>query len=312
MEQSQTEVQEPTVNPSPVRDDAPATVAASVQPARSVAPQACATCGTAPAANGGTTPAPSYIYAIGNLEPRFPTLGCEKEYMQIVGRTPEAKGMTHHQVLASIASKPENAYLLRQLCFVMKIRGLETYIVVPRNPGEHAMLAESIRPNPSPTDLDVVIGIRGPIAPAPMCNGLMVPIVAFDQTYHFPREMLLKAALPADKKTKESAAVAEELFDRILQMTDNAGNTDHDRALNYLAVRYQAIYTKTADYLAQDYALSAIDVRPSPLSGTRNVLDVIHSYTHRVHGVVEKWSVRVDVTEEFPFLVTPLSPYYDR
>jgi hypothetical protein len=97
-----------------------------------------------------------------------------------------------------------------------------------------------------------------------------------------------------------------------MQMTDNAGATDGDRALNYLAVRYQAIYTKTADYLAQDYALSAIDVRPSPLSGTRNVLDVIHSYTHRVHGVVEKWSVRVDVTEEFPFLVTPLSPYYDR
>jgi hypothetical protein len=31
MEQSQTEVQEPTVNPSAVRDDAPATVAASVQ-----------------------------------------------------------------------------------------------------------------------------------------------------------------------------------------------------------------------------------------------------------------------------------------
>jgi hypothetical protein len=28
--------------------------------------------------------------------------------------------------------------------------------------------------------------------------------------------------------------------------------------------------------------------------------------------VVEKYFVRVDVTEEFPFLVTKLSPYYDR
>ncbi|MGO9520159.1 MAG: hypothetical protein ACLPND_24245 [Candidatus Korobacteraceae bacterium] len=254
---------------------------------------------------------PSYVYAIGNLEARFPTIAREKEFMQIAAQM-DGKGMTQPQLLSTAVSKPENRYLLRQLCFVMKIRGLDTYIVVPRDSSDYSLLAESIRPNPSPTDLDVVIGMKGPIAPPTMCNGLMVPIVAFDQTYHFPREMLLKAALPPDKKTKESAAVAEELFDRILQMTDNAGNTDHDRALNYLAVRYQAIYAKTAEYLAQDYALSAIDVRPSPLSGTRMVLDVIHSYTHRVHGVVEKCAVRVDVTEEFPFLVTPLSPYYDR
>ena len=30
----------------------------------------------------------------------------------------------------------------------------------------------------------------------------------------------------------------------------------------------------------------------------------------RAHG--EKFCVRVDVTEEFPFLVTKMSPYYDR
>ena len=28
--------------------------------------------------------------------------------------------------------------------------------------------------------------------------------------------------------------------------------------------------------------------------------------------VIEKFFVRVDVTEEFPFLVTKMSPYYDR
>jgi len=28
--------------------------------------------------------------------------------------------------------------------------------------------------------------------------------------------------------------------------------------------------------------------------------------------VTEKYFVRVDVTEEFPFLVTRMSPYYDR
>ena len=53
-------------------------------------------------------------------------------------------------------------------------------------------------------------------------------------------------------------------------------------------------------------------MRPSRLSGVRKVADVIFAYTNRQTDVVEKYFVRVDVTEEFPFLVTKLSPYYTR
>jgi hypothetical protein len=42
------------------------------------------------------------------------------------------------------------------------------------------------------------------------------------------------------------------------------------------------------------------------------VVDVIFAYTNRATDVVEKYFVRVDVTEQFPFLVTKMSPYYDR
>lgn len=52
-------------------------------------------------------------------------------------------------------------------------------------------------------------------------------------------------------------------------------------------------------------------MRPSPLSGTRNVVEVIFDYTNRNTDYTEKYFVRVDMTEEFPFLVTKLSPYYD-
>ena len=55
-----------------------------------------------------------------------------------------------------------------------------------------------------------------------------------------------------------------------------------------------------------------MEVRPSPLSGTRNIVEVIFSFTHRTTGFPEKSFVRVDVTDEFPFLVSKLSPYYDR
>jgi hypothetical protein len=57
--------------------------------------------------------------------------------------------------------------------------------------------------------------------------------------------------------------------------------------------------------------LTAVDVRPSALSGVCNIVDVIFSFTDRGTDIVEKQFSRVDVTEEFPFLVTELSPYYD-
>jgi len=141
----------------------------------------------------------------------------------------------------------------------------------------------------------------------------MAPIVVFDQIYSFDREELIKA-IPRPDKTpaKEFAPAAEELFDRIMQMTDNAGATDEHRALNYLAVRYQAIYANAAEAFGRNASLTAVDVQTSPLSGTRKIVDVIFRYSNRSTDVTEKYFCRVDVTEEFPFLVTKLSPYYDR
>ena len=96
-----------------------------------------------------------------------------------------------------------------------------------------------------------------------------------------------------------------------MQMIDNAGATDEHRALNYLAVRSPAIYAAVADAFHRNRSLTAVDVRPSALSGVRNIVEVIFSFTDRTTDVVEKQFLRVDVTEEFPFLVTRISPYYD-
>jgi PatG C-terminal len=164
--------------------------------------------------------------------------------------------------------------------------------------------------------VDVVIGVRGPLAPPEACNGLVVPIVAFDQLYSFDRGTLLSAIPRPDdvpeKDDKRFRTAAERLFERIQELADNAGATDEHRALNYLAVRYPEIYARAAAAHAGNASLTGVDVRPSRLSGVRKVVNVIFSYTHRQTDVTEKYFVRVDVTEEFPFLVTKLSPYYER
>lgn len=254
----------------------------------------------------------SFIYAIGKIEPRFPTVGLEKEYLQAVGRS-ETKGQTSYEAMRTALSKRENRYLVRQLCWILRIEGLETYIVTPRDIGDFELLVDTLRIPPRGTDVDVVVGLRGPIATPETCNGLMVPIVVFDQIYTFDVDTLVKA-IPRPEKAdaKKFSSTAEELLARIMQMADNVGATDEHRALNYLSIRYDAIYANAAEMHERNFQLDSIEVRPSRLSGTRKVVDVIFAYRNRNTDVLEKYFVRVDVTEEYPYLVTRLALYFDR
>ena len=278
--------------------------------------QGCGCAGAASAGlNGVEAAAPNYIFAIGRIEMRFPSLAVEKEFAQATGRA-ETAGLTDREAVQSVLSERQNRYLVRQVCWVLTIEGLDTYILVPRDPSDYDLLLEAVRANPSPLDLDVVIGLLGPIASPDMCNGLLVPIVVFDQIYSFDRDALIKAIPRPDgmaaKQEKQFRSAAGELFDRMMQMADNAGATDEHRALNYLAVRYPAIYATATDANARNFSLTAVEVQPSRLSSVRQIVNVVFSFTNRQTDVVEKSFVRVDVTEEFPFLVTKMSPYYDR
>src|SRR4029077_3461005 len=113
---------------------------ASVAPQQGAIP--CPTCAGVPASQ-----ARSYVYALGKIEPRFPSPSVEKEFAQVVGRTDTA-GLTDRETLHSVLSKRENRYLARQLCWVFTIEGLETYLLVPRDPVDFEALVEAIRPAP--------------------------------------------------------------------------------------------------------------------------------------------------------------------
>jgi len=257
---------------------------------------------------------PSFVYAVGRVEPRFPSMAVEKEFAQATGRD-ATEGLSNREALQRVISERSNRYLARQLCWVFLIENLETYILVPSDPADLDLLIESVRTHPRRDDIDVVIGTRGPIAPPEACAGLDVPVVVFDQLYAFDRDSLIGAvprpdSIPEEHDDTFRSAVGE-LADRIMQMADNAGATDEHRALNYLAVRYPAIYAMTAEAHQRNASPTGVEVRPSRLGDMRTIVDVIFSNTHRETDVIEKYFVRVDVTEEFPFLVTKLSPFYE-
>ena len=272
--------------------------------------QACTdgSCSDGSTADGGESDRYPFVYAIGDIQIRFPSLGVEKEFAQASGRIDTA-GLTDQQALHSVLTQPKNRYLSRQVCWVLTIEGLDTYLLRPREASDFDVLLEAVRANVSRQDVDVVIGVRGPLAPPSMCNGLSVPIVSFSQIYSFDRDSFVKAVpVPKGQKPDAFASTVGELFERILKVADNAGATDEHRALNYLATRYPAVYNLGADRYDAGFSLTSIETSPSRLSGTRGLVNVNLVFTNRQTQVSDRYAVRVDTTEEFPFLSSRLAP----
>ena len=147
---------EPPINGNDVRPASPAPEARTSYTA--VLPQVgCATCGGA----AGMTVKPSFVYGIGRVGARFTNLAAEKEFAQATGRSDTA-GKTDQQTMHAVLAKRENRYLARQLCWVLSIQGLETYLLVPRDPADIDRLIESIRPVSNPNDIDWSLGYAVP------------------------------------------------------------------------------------------------------------------------------------------------------
>ncbi|MFJ1615191.1 hypothetical protein ACIODT_09800 [Streptomyces sp. NPDC088251] len=249
-----------------------------------------------------------FVYAIGQIDCRFPNRGIEKEFAQALGRT-ETRGLTDSQAMREALALPENRYLARQLTYVLSIQGVEAYVLSPRYSEDFDKLIDALRPNPSPLDLDVVIGVRGPILKPDECNGLPLPEARFEQLYSFDRASLVHAIeKPEGMASEQFEATTEEVLTKILQIAENTGATHESRAANYVACRYAAIYIKTFESFVNDSTLTSIDVHPSPVGETRHVIEFTVSYTDRRTDMTDKFSVLVDTQDMYPFLRNRLAP----
>ncbi|MFF8913220.1 hypothetical protein ACF08M_07815 [Streptomyces sp. NPDC015032] len=249
-----------------------------------------------------------FVYAIGQIHCRFPNQGIEKEFAQVIGRT-KTKGLTDSQAMREALALPENRCLARQLTYVLSIQGVEAYVLLPRYSEDYGKLIDALRPNPSPLDLDVVIGVRGPISMPDECNGVPLPEARFEQLYSFDRTSLVKAMKkPRGMTSEQFEAATEEVLTKILQIAENTGATHEARAANYVACRYAAVYTKTFESFANDFALASIDVHPSPVGETRHVMEFTLSYTDRRTDMTDRFSVLVDTQDMYPFLRNRLAP----
>ena len=270
-----------------------------------------------------------FVYAIGTVEVEYPNVGVERE-MQALAHTllpaswqpnadvpmkPTEDRSWQHAVLS--ADKERTRYIARQLIWRLTVEDYPAFILRPWDPRDFDLLVDSLgRPKypkpdggdsetrtsgkkkakPSipraspigpPQDLDVVVGVT---------TGLPTPLgieVLVDQIFQISAHQLAPGGL-----------------DFFAQLSDNYGLTDEDRAYNFLAARY-TIAPYALDEI-KELTLAGVPTISSRLSGNSGrVVRVI--FTLRTAQAVEKkYFVRVDVSDRFPFIVTPWQKYLER
>ena len=277
----------------------------SQAPADSAAtPASGCSCGAAPAT---PAPPPSFVYSIGRIAARFPSIDIEKELQQVV-RQSETANLTDNQVLYEVLSRPENAYLAREMCWVFTVQGVETFTVMPRSGLELIELINALQLSPSGGATNVMIGLRTGSAVANACAGLTLPVVSASKIYSFSLEEFVKE-LPVGKT---QAAAGQELLERVTHLVDNVGDMDEHRAVNYLCLRHLAIYQLVVDQFKKDYSLQGLSVSPATTRSQRRLVDVTLKFTSRKTDASESYGARVDVTGMYPFLVHALRPVFDK
>lgn len=276
-----------------------------------VLPQDCGCGGTG--ANGSL----GFVFAIGRLYPTFPNKSIEQEYIYAYEEY-KAEGPPN-ALFYQVLSQGHNLYIAKQVCWVLQIEGVDAYIVKPKSDVELYYFIASLKPeNFGELKYDVIIGKRGPIAPADTCNGLQLPTVVCDLSYDFTFNQFVanvQAAIPGIP-----IAVVQNMLQQMLQVSDNAGETDAHRAINYLTIRNKDIYTMAwqmqvptsqPPYPPGAYFLQNVNVIPANVQGNRSIVDVLFEYLARDTYEKFYWYVKVDVTGEFPFLASKqLAKYY--
>ncbi len=261
------------------------------------------------AAKAGSVPAEQFVYAIGKLDIRFPSIGIEREFQQRERRfeseqsLPAGRGERLKVVLDA------NPHLWSRVCFVMSIGNVPAYIVAPSSQHTLRALLDAVGRGSDPGAFVTLIGRRAGTAGPGQCGGLLAPIVICDMLYAFRlEEWVGELATRVDEALKarktDSArftTVAREFFDQVVNSTENIGGLDTHRALNYVLVQHPGLALSVAE--RPKSVLDRIETRQVQGTDLRRIVAVILTFVDRATGVPERLFCRVDVTEEWPFLV---------
>ena len=197
---------------------------------------------------------------------------------QVVARMDTA-GYNDRQTMRAVLTDRENRYLVRTLCWVFLIEGLETYLLVPRDPADFDLLVEQptarTRVATTWTWSSVCEGpSRHPTcATACRCQSWRSTRSTRSTGTRSSSRSRVPRVCPRHA-TPPSAPPRATCSTSFLQLADNAGATDEHRALNYLMLRSPSLRQRSRT-LRPHWSFTGVEVRPSAASGVRNLVDVV-------------------------------------
>lgn len=271
----------------------------------------CAQCGT-PLGGGighGLMDAVSgSVYAIGLIEPRFPSIGVEKEFAQLVGRA-SPKKLDDRELLRVILAERANRYLARRLCWVFVANEIDAFVLEFRDSHDFDELVELFTSSDGSQHV-VAIGAAGP--PGRWACEPRLPRCVADQLMAFDLgEFVSAVPAPDDIDDEVFRGAVRTVFERIARRAENRGLSDEHRALNFAALRYPAIYEAAARAASRSMSLQGIGGRTQGSGDGRRIVRLRLSFGNRADGLVEQYGCQIDTTEVFPFLVSPLQQVFD-
>lgn len=273
----------------------------------------CTTCGSygVTAMPVSQIAASRYVYAVGRLEARFPSLGVEKEFAQFATQT-QRKGLDEPAFIRAVLADPGAQYLARQLSWVLVSQDRDAFVVVPRDREDLTMFIEAFVSSKEGA-VTVIVG-RSALNTGWAVDAAEpgLPRFGVDQLIHTDiDEFVKRVPRPKDLPEKDFADCTRAVFSRILRRADNTGLSDDHRALNYVALRYPATYEVATRAVAKSMMIAGIDATPQVAPDGRRLVRLRFSFRGTSNGLIERYSCRVDVTEEFPFIVSTLQQVFD-
>lgn len=248
-----------------------------------------------------------YVYAIGQLQARFPTADIEKEFTQVLAGM-DTSGKNDAELRYEVLSKAENAYLAREMSWILVINNMDAFQVEPRSTLELGDMVEAIKPSSAEQVYDVVIGTQEPLA------GGDLKWVVCNRIFHFKAQ---EFAASVPKPQGAGADFEQAVLDMLVQMqqfTQSPGETRRQRAINYVALQYPEVYALKWQLMnptdgSAAKSFSDLQSATPAMSDGREMVDLIFCFTDRSSGVVDRYYTTVDVTGQFPFLANKLQPY---
>jgi hypothetical protein len=245
-------------------------------------------------------------YAIGHLEPRFASLGVEKEFQQLAAALGTERNVSYDS-LEEIVGSESGSYLLDHLCWIFRVHGSDVFFVQPWDRDEKFRLLAMSSAGNNDERFDVIVGAAAFSLPTPSCVSSGLPAVYPAQVFSFTFEdFIANVPRPTDGGSDVFPSIVRSVLQHSLNRVQNFDTMDADRAINYLTLRYPDIYA-TADSLAgARWELERIETSIVQSREARQIVTARYVFGSDVGSRRRTFECRVDVTDVFPFLASSL------